>query len=206
MAMYTEIDQYTSEDATYDLSVLLQDSYEYELGYLEGHKSGNMDESPSHMKLRSQSSRHSSTQGGKFTLDHEKCEEMGLSVPSSSHGVCISSNVVTQQKTKSTCNDHYSMPKKDQDHHTSSETVRPHSHSTSVSPWHDKNRKKRINPLRVLNSYTPDTTEEPCDVLIRSKSCGIIETRDQTLSLESASDDVLYFDAEEKCSSEDRLH
>lgn len=72
------------------------------------------------------------------------------------------------------------------------------SHSTSVSPWHDKNRKIRINPLRVLkvaqiSPLLPTPPEQSlanrariispediakvkvCDKLRRSKSFGPIE-------------------------------
>ena len=78
--------------------------------------------------------------------------------------------------------------------HTSRNSTSPF-HTTSVSPWHDKRRKIRINPLRVLKvaqtspvlPIPPDadrtrmispediTAEKSGDKLKRSRSCGLFD-------------------------------
>ena len=47
----------------------------------------------------------------------------------------------------------------------------------TVSPWHDKNRKKRINPLRVLK-VTDTSTVSESTTLRRSKSCDLLDRTD----------------------------
>ena len=88
----------------------------------------------------------------------------------------------------------------------------PHPFVSSVSPWHDKSRKKRINPLRVLKlaktspdlPASPDMSSSNCtrmrspddiamekigDTLKRSRSCGLI---DRTLNISPVSTESLH--------------
>ena len=164
--------------------------------------------------IHSSQSSYAHTKGGAFSKESEKSEELQLT---HEHGSVSVSNLVRVSHETETIFKYHN-----QDLTTESVSCRKSVIPKSpVSPWHDKSRKKRINPLRVLNAQTfswaptpleknpkdyvtPNIRDHPKDYVTpnipdhrrikHSRSCDLCEIRERSFSsesLHSVSDDIL---------------